>query len=173
MNKGFTLIELLIVSVIMVMLAGFLVSNFSRQRNELAAAATGMVSDIREAQGLAISGAGFGGLLRCGYGIAFLDEGSYVLYAGPDASVTDCVVDDHVFTLGEDDVIREIALSGGLELVGTGDIFFEPPLPYTYLDGARGGPDLSVSVKASGARCPSTACRTVNITGSGRIYTTQ
>lgn len=179
MNKGgFTLIEVLFVAIFTVLITGFVITNFSRSRNELNLMAADLVGDIRLAQSRAISGTIHDGFYRCGYGVAF-QENRYLLYAGPDVSSIDCDdIDVPLYNEGVDegDIVFEVPLILGLEILAPGgDVFFEPPLPTTYLNGeVRSGPGaepLEIRIRQGSASCtsPSPTCRVITIYASGQV----
>lgn len=161
---GFTLIEVLIVAFFTVILSGSLAVNFSRSRGDLTQITGGIVSDIRQAQLLAVSGAPLGDVYPCGYGVVF-EPGGYRIYAG----MGDCAADDRVFGDG-DETVSQVGLSARMSLTD-GDVYFVPPLPTTYLNGAPGASPLAVSLRIGNAECPSSSCRTVTVNSAGQITT--
>lgn len=171
--KGFTLIEVLVVASITVMIAGFLVSNFSRSRVDLNQMVITVTDAVREAQSQALAGTLLKGTYRCGYGIHF-EAAGYVIYAGPDSGQVDCTVQDRNYNGGADVVVRQALLANtALEIVmPVADIFFEPPNPTTYIGGSS-APNVSatVTIRRKGARCPSADCRSIYVSTSGRIQT--
>lgn len=164
--KGFTLIEVLVVASITVLITSMLIQNFSRSRVDLNQTTLTMVDAIRDAQSQALAGALYDGKYRCGYGIHF-DATGYTIYTSPDieSSVTACS-DPPV-------VVRQGFLSNNmLEIVATEDIFFEPPNPTTYIGGvSTPGKTTLINIQRKGATCPSSDCRTISVTTSGRIQT--
>ena len=170
-KRGFTIVEILIVTAIAGLMVSLVVTNFSRSRNDLSAAAPNVVGDIRRAQNLALAGSQHNGAYRCGYGVSFESDG-YVIFAGPAADGTCGAADDRVYGPG-DEVVERIAVRATLEFQTTGDIYFVPPLPFTYLNGDRQDdtPPLMISLVIKGATCPSNECRTITIDRAGRITT--
>ncbi len=173
--KGFTLVEILVTMAIIVMITGFLIANFSRARVDLGQTALEAIDAIRQAQSLAISGALFTAgatpYYPCGYGIHF-DQTSYLIYAGPNASTTDCTAQNRNYDSGIDAIVRSATLgSNVLEYIPPqGDIFFEPPNPTTYINNSSAtGGVATVRVHRIGAACPSADCRIITVTASGRI----
>jgi prepilin-type N-terminal cleavage/methylation domain-containing protein len=171
--KGFTLIELLVVSAITVLIAGFLIANFSRTRVDLNQT-TSLVQDaIRSAQSMALAGTLYGhpGTYRCGYGIHFLANG-YIVYAGPNASSVDCTTQSRTYSSDADDIVNQSLFSNAVLEIAPPlpDIFFEPPNPTTYINGSSAvGLSVDVNVRRQGASCPSVDCRTIHVTTSGQI----
>lgn len=169
--KGFTLIEILVVMSITVMITGFLVVNFSRLRVDLNQTASMVQDAIREAQSQALAGALLRGTYRCGYGIHF-DTAGYMIYAGPDSSTVDCATDDRTYNAGTDVSVRQALLpSNVLEIIlPAPDIFFEPPNPTTYINGVSApGTSATISIHRKGSACPSSDCRSIYVSTSGRI----
>lgn len=172
--KGFTLIEVLVVASITVVITGLLIQNFSRSRVDLNQTTLIIVDAIRDAQSQALAGALFTGKYRCGYGIHF-NASDYIIYAGPDvdAEGIDCSTQDPDYNVGIDSIVRQgIISNSSLELVATEDIFFEPPDPTTYIGGvSTPGRVTLINIRRKDASCPSSDCRTISVTTSGRIQT--
>lgn len=165
---GFTLVEVLFVAAFTILVTGFVVTNFSGTRNELGLVSTGIVSDVRHAQSRAVSGTLFEGVHRCGYGVVF-EPTRYMIYAAPDAGSTDCDLNDHVYDSLEDSIVLEVVLDAGLTITTVGDVYFEPPLPKTYLNGVRGAGSIDITVVQGNAACPSSACHVITIHESGQV----
>lgn len=169
--RGFTLLEVLVVTAITVMIAGFLVANFSRSRVQLNQVAVMVQDAVREAQAQALSGSLIRGTYRCGYGVHF-DATGYLLYAGPDSASVDCATQDRNYDAASDAIVRQALLpNNALEIVMPApDIFFEPPDPTTFVGGvSTPGQSASLVIRQKGAPCPSIDCRTIYVTTSGRI----
>lgn len=170
--KGFTLVEVLVVTAITVMLTGFLIQSFSRSRTDLNQVANQVTDAVREAQSSALSGALVRGTYRCGYGVHF-DAHGYTIFAGPDASQTgvDCAAGRVFGGAGTTVVSSAVLPNNVLEILQPApDIFFEPPDPTTYIAGVSApGTTAAISIRVAGAACPSTDCRTINVTTSGLI----
>lgn len=169
-RTGFTILEVIVVSAIAVTIMGFLVTNFSRSRNELAATAPSVISEIRRAQNLALSGGRFEGDYRCGFGIKF-ESDRYVVYAGPVADGTCASNDDRQFDFSGTMIEEMTVLDDALEFKTEGDIYFVPPLPYTYLNGQRAPdtPPLVITIGVAGKSCAPETCRSVRIDRAGQI----
>lgn len=169
--KGFTLIEVLVVMAITVMMAGLLVTHFSRSSVDLTQTRAQVQDAIREAQSLTLSGALYRGSYRCGYGVHF-ETNRYTIYAAPDAEDVDCSLEDRNYNAGDDDVVRVGIISNPAITIGAApDIFFEPPKPTVYFDDAT-SPNESVDIeitRGESAQCPSDDCRIINVTTSGVI----
>lgn len=166
MKKGFTLIEVLIVTAMTVLLTTALITNFSRTRTELPRLTAGLINDVRLAQNRAVSGALHGGAHRCGYGVHF-EQDHYVVFAGPEPDPSaGCAGDSRTFADGS--TVLTVALSPGLQFDTTGDVYFEPPLPTTYVDGVAGN-SLTLRLQEPRADCPSAGCRVIFINATGQI----
>lgn len=173
-QRGFTLVEVLVVASITVFITGILIANFSRSRVDLNQTVLTMTDAIREAQALTLAGAVVKGTTRCGFGIHFM-PGGYLIYAGPDAAVTDCAAQDRNYNAGTDDIIRQALLSSNvLEIAPPfSDIFFEPPDPTTYIGGSSSPTaEANIVVRRKGAQCAqkvSADCRTIHVSGTGIV----
>jgi len=167
---GFTLIEVLVVSAITALLAGLLVTNFSRTRSALPRFSAELVSATRQAQSLAISGVLHEDTHRCGYGVAFLSD-RYIIFAGPDAT-RGCGGDNFRYDVGEP-IVAKGPVPEGLVMTAPADAYFQPPLPTTYLNGAVGAGSLEITLRETRASCPSSGCRTIIIDESGHVQVSQ
>ena len=172
--KGFTLLEVLVVASITVIITGLFIQNFSRSRIDLNQTTLTIVDAIRDAQSQALAGALYAGKYRCGYGIHF-NASDYLIYAGPDVQAVgiDCSTQDSNYNASIDSVVRQGLLSNNvLEIVATEDIFFEPPDPTTFIGGvSTPGKTTLINIRRKSAACPSSDCRTISVTTSGRIQT--
>jgi hypothetical protein len=161
---------------ITIIITGLLVANFSRTRVDLNRATIAVTDGIREAQSLALTGAAIRGTSRCGYGIHFM-EGGFLVYAGPESATVDCTTQDRTYD-PTDEVVRSASLANAtLEIeLPADDIFFEPPDPTTYINGAYSPTAQTViHVRRRDAACAGTIstadCRAIVVTGTGRIQT--
>ena len=83
-SSGFSLTEMLIVMAIVAILSTLLLMNFrTTARNKTARnqVSSVVVSDLRRAQSMALSGAQKDGTIVCGYGLHYIDSQTYSLYA--------------------------------------------------------------------------------------------
>ena len=167
---GFTLIEILVVAGIAGFIATTVIINFSRTRLDLNETANILVSDMRNAQAQAASSVKYGGVLRCGYGIRYIDSVSYAVYAGPSTASTDCTAQNRNF--GAEDIVSSTKnfLDTRVEFKSSfNDIFFEPPDPKTYLNNnAALGLSQIITIGKINGSCPSN-CKTIIIYTSGKI----
>ena len=131
---GFSMIELLVViSVIGLIFALSLVSYRSGQKKYvLTQTVQQLISDIRKAQNMALSGYDISGQYN-GYGLYIKKgESSYIIYGNKN-------IDPNYQP--NDDIIETISLSNGVSVKSVSSasdklhIFFEPPQPITYLNG--------------------------------------
>ena len=184
MNRGFTLIEVLIVAAITGFITTFLLLNFSRTRINFVEETNVFKSKVRIAQTKAVSSTQFNGFIRCGYGVRYINSQSYAIYAGENASVSDCADrnKDYNPTGGDPNT------DGDIEMVNFADariefkmvfraIYFEPPDPKTFIidsggtvHNANDEPNygLNITVGKIGGVCPQD-CKTINVFTSGKI----
>ncbi len=165
-KKGFTLIEILVVIFIVGLLSAVVFSNFRQGEKEysLNANAQGLISELRKAQSMAMSGAGVSSGSYYGYGIHFSEDSanSYILFGDKD--------NDRRYD--SDELIKTITLSPLIrikELTASPlDVFFESPDPTTYFN-ANSSPGVSVDIvlEIEGA----SKTKSVHINTSGLIYT--
>lgn len=169
-TKGFTLIEILVVAAIAGFMATTIIINFSRARLDLAETAGILVSDIRNAQLQAASSVKYGGVLRCGYGIRYIDTVSYAVYVGPSTASTDCTVQNRNFGAEDTIISTKNFLDTRVEFKNSfNDIFFEPPDPKTYLNNnAALGLSQTITIGKINGACPSN-CKTITVYTSGKI----
>jgi prepilin-type N-terminal cleavage/methylation domain-containing protein len=171
--KGFTLVEVMVVTAITVILSGLLVANFSRTAVDLQSSAIGVQDALREAQSLALAGAYTGGSYRCGYGVHFESDG-YLIYAGAKADELPCSGEDRNYNLGGgpsgDVAVRTVALANPALVIDppSGDIFFEPPDPTTYVGGST-ATTATIRIHKRDAPCPGADCRVLTVSPAGRI----
>lgn len=168
-SKGFTIVEVIVVAAIIIVVTGFLITDFSRTKLDLNVAATASLDALREAQADAQAGRIFQGAYRCGYGIHF-EATSYIIYAGPNSSLVNCATDNRNYNAGTDLIVRQQLLQNlNLEYVPSVDVFFEPPNPTTYIGGSSAaGVSTTISLRIKGATCPSANCKTIYVETSGR-----
>lgn len=138
-QRGFTLIELLIAVVVVGLLTSLAVAGYRnfKESKTLTKATQELVSNLRKAQNMAISGAEFSGN-RCGFGIETdyaSRPNSYRFYADTKAN---CSTSNDIYD-GSDEEIEMIDLPTGVVIQSTSpssaDVFFKPPMPTTYING--------------------------------------
>lgn len=178
MNKGFTIIELLIVTAIIATFSVVLVLNFrSSPKNQVARSQTAavIVSDIRRIQSMASAGSRFQGNVVCGYGIHYVSNVSYVLYAGVlDGAATRCQDTNHNYQVGIDLIVEtKNLINSNMEIRSSfPDAIFEPPDPKTYINNSAllSGPPTNIIVQLKGqVDCSGTSCTWISIWPSGKI----
>ncbi len=184
-KNGFTLLEVAIVAGITGFITTFLLINFSRTRISPNEEANIFISKVRIAQTKAISSTRFNGSIRCGYGVRYIDNQSYAIYAGENASALDCSTLNKSYnpTGGPDN-------DADIEMVNFADtriefktafraIYFEPPDPKTFIIDSGGtvhnvgdepNYNLGITIGKIGGSCPQD-CKTINVSTSGKIET--
>lgn len=182
-QKGFTLLEVAIVAGITAFITTFMLINFSRSRINFAEKTNIFILKFRIAQTKAVASARFNTSIRCGYGVRYINNQSYAVYAGENASVFDCATQnkDYNPTGGPDN-------DSDIEIVSFTDtkvefktvfraIFFEPPDPRTFIIDSGGAVhnvnsepsySLGITVGKIGGTCPQD-CKTINVFTSGKI----
>lgn len=138
-GRGFTLIELMVVmSIILIMSALILASYRSGQsRYSLNLAAQQLVSDLRQAQNMAISGKNLAVTYK-GYGVYFQTGGSsYILFGDVNGNRTyetpssDILLETTPLPQG----IKIASIVQGSSSYSSAEVDFEPPAPKTYIKG--------------------------------------
>lgn len=145
-----------------------------------------IVSDIRRAQSLAISGAQARGQIVCGYGIHYLNNGlGYTIYAklpNPANKCTGNVTYNNTSSINNLDIETKTFANPSFTVdwspfnSGTGnndDVFFKPPDPTTFINNK----DLSqspndtviINIYLNGSGCPGTNCTSITVYKSGKI----
>lgn len=173
--RGFTFIELLVVVAIAGIMTTAIVTKFGRSSILLEQVVNRMVTEIRATQSRAASGFKFEGVHRCGFGFRKVTNQSYGVYAGPNASSTNCTAQNRNFD-GSDTVVTISNLTDPtFEIQGAvSDIFFEPPDPTTFINnvGTLSTPPSTITVGPTGQSCdglPVDKCRTICVYASGKI----
>lgn len=129
-NRGFTIFELLVVMAIIAIIALLMLARIraGQAPYEVAQAAQRFASDIRQAQGMAISGAetaGQGG----GYGVRG-DFGSYNLFLNNANNGDGCPI-------GSETTVKTIELASGVFVTPNDEVFFAPPDAKTCINGNK------------------------------------
>jgi len=169
-KQGFTLIELIIVTAIMAILASLVVASHrtGQKQYNLSQAGQKLVSNLREAQNMAMSGVDIG-IQYCGYGIQINRTArptSYYFYADKAAS---CQTSNNKYD-GSDEIIETVELPDQVRFQSTSpapiDIFFKPPEPTTYIN-QNAGADVSgtITLEVAGA----SLTKTITVTTAGLI----
>lgn len=181
MKKGFTLIEVLIVAAITGFVTTFLLLNFSRTRIDFNEISNEFISKVRIAQTKTVSSTRYNSSIRCGYGIKYINNRSYVVYVGENATIAPCSSRDKDYNPigGNPDTDAQIESITFPDLqtefkTSFRAIFFEPPDPKTYIVDSSGtvhgeaNYSLPITIGKIGGICPQD-CKTINISTSGRV----
>jgi type II secretory pathway pseudopilin PulG len=161
-----------VVAAIIGFLSTTLIINFSRTRIDIDQSANLVMSTIRQAQTKAVASATFNGYNPCGYGVHYVSPTQIAIYAGPNATTTDCSGINKNYQIVEDTIIQtqsftdsEIQFTGGFD-----DIFFQPPDPKTFLNdnASLNQAPIGIQVGPTGGACP-TNCKTIYVYPSGKI----
>lgn len=173
LNKGFTLIEVLVAVFIIGTLSAAMLFSFGKGQEGamLTRAAAALESDIRRAQILAVTSRDFEGSPPCGYGVHYLAQRTYSVYAGKLGGVASCQSSDHNYQAGTDSVFEESRIIENKVIFRDvfSDIFFEPPDPVVYINNNKG-----VGVSTAIELCLETDltdCRIIMVDTAGRIVT--
>lgn len=135
----------------------------------LTRAAAAFETDVRETQNLSIASFEFGGAAPCGYGLHYIDNRSFSIYAGQLGGAANCQASNHNFQTGTDLVYRDKKIIEQNIVFKNifSDIFFEPPDPATYINDSK-----ATGVSALIELCLEvdlTKCRNITIDTAGRI----
>jgi len=165
---GFTLIDILVAALIVVIMSGILLANFSKARINLSESSSILIGAIRKAETKSISSARYSDYHPCGYGIKYTDNKSIDIYvSGP---VSDTCVDDR-FNGSSIETIKLVDPRIEIRAIFN-DIFFQPPDPKVYLNGvADYQSSLRILLGKIGADCNDRTCQTICVYGTGRIET--
>lgn len=173
LNKGFTLIEILAVTFIIGFLSTAILFSFGRGQEGaiLTRAAAVFESDIRRAQILALTSQDLGSSPPCGYGLHWLTQRTYSIYAGQLGGAVNCQLSSHNYQAGIDSVFEESKLTETRVVFRTvfSDIFFEPPDPTVYINNNK-----STGVSTAVELCLESdlaKCRILTVDTAGRIVT--
>lgn len=176
-NRGFTIIELLVISAIIATFSVVLILNFRSSPTSKTArvqTASVVLSDIRRAQSLALSGSRYQGNLVCGYGFHYVNPTSYFIYvktvpvSGPCSSVA-----THNYQSGDPITENKILINTNMEFRSSfNDIFFEPPDPKTYINNksSLNIPPATLTIQLKNQNnCAQNTCTEINVFTSGQI----
>ena len=177
MSKGFTLVEVLVVTAIIATLSVALFFNFgttARNRTARIQVASVVVSDIRRAQSMALAGTRFNGNVFCGYGIHYVSNTSYLLYAGSNEGLPQCQSANHNYQAGIDSVVQtQKLINQNMEFRSSfSDIFFESPDPKTYINNSAllTDPQTTITIQLVGQQnCGGQSCTKIEVYTSGQI----
>ncbi len=169
-SAGFTLVEMLVAFFIVGVLSAVILLNYrtGQEQASLTRAAAVFETDIRRAQNFAVASIDFGGSVPCGYGVHFVDNRNYSIYAGR-ADAANCLASNHNFQSGTDSVYQDIKVVEQRIIFKNSfsDIFFEPPDPATYVNNSKSA-GVSTTVELC-LESDLTKCRNLIIDTAGRI----
>ena len=170
-ESGFTIFELLVVIFIIGLLSSGVLLSYRKSKRlyALNQSAHQLISDLRKAQNMALSGVDINETTQyCGYGIV-IDYGprptSYYLYADKN---NNCDTSNNKYT-PSDTLIKEIVLSNQTtldEVTPDLDIYFKSPDPTTYINqDASVGVSGTITLKVLGSE----TTKTITVTTAGLI----
>lgn len=182
MNKnGFTLVEIIIVAAITGIITTFLLLNFSRVKINFVEETNTFSSKLRIAQTKAISSSKFNNSIRCGYGVRYINNKSYAIYVGENATVASCSTQNRDYDPvgGDPDTDADVEIvnfaNSNLEFKTVfRAVYFEPPDPKTFIIDSEGAVhnepnySLDISVGKIGGTCPQD-CKIFTVSTSGKI----
>lgn len=170
-SEGFTLVELVVSIFIVGVLSAAILLNYRIGQSEafLIRAAAALETDIRRVQNLSVASSEFEGSIPCGYGLHYVDNRTYRLYAGRLNGAASCQLSDHNFQSGADPVYQDKKIIEQRVVFRNAfsDIFFEPPDPATYINNSR-----SIGLSTAIEFCLEenlASCRNLIIDTAGRI----
>jgi Tfp pilus assembly protein FimT len=112
-----------------VVLAGYWAG---QKRYDVSRSAQQLISSLRQAQNMALSGRTYDVAIPSGYGLYSLSSSQYCLFYNTDSS--------KVYQEGVSVKIETVALPADTTLApSNSSIFFTPPEPITYINGANSG----------------------------------
>lgn len=172
-ETGFTLIEMIVTTSISIIIASVLISSFAKFKVDLNQVSTQVGDAVHQAQSYALAGSvlstgAYTGSYTCGYGVHFTATTYTVFAAATPAPTTGCASVPTTYS-GSTTILSSTALPSTLSVSPVPpDIFFQPPIPKTYINGVNSG-TATINLITSGASCPSSNCRTVTVTSAGLI----
>jgi prepilin-type N-terminal cleavage/methylation domain-containing protein len=175
-EQGFTLLELLSVAAIITTLSVALVFNFRPNRNDITSrnqSTSSIESDIRRTQTMVLSGARYNNEITCGYGLHYIDQQTYIIYAKLPPGGACSALGGYNYQAGDVVVETRKILSSNLEMrLAFEDIFFAPPDPKTYVndsDDLSAAPS-SFTIQGKGqTNCVNPTCSYVKVYTSGKV----
>lgn len=170
-SSGFTLVELVVSIFIVGVLSVAILLNYRVGQSQafLTRASAAFETDIRRAQNLSVASSEFEDSIPCGYGLHYVDNRTYSLYAGRLGGAGNCQSSNHNFESGTDSVYQNMKVIEPRVVFKNSfsDIFFEPPDPTSYINNSR-----SVGASTAIEFCLEedlTNCRSLIVDTAGRI----
>ncbi len=156
-QKGFSIIELLVVIFIVALLSGLVLVGFfsGQKRYAVSRAAQLLAADLRRAQNFAITGKIQGATVPAGYGLYISSASQYKLFYNNN---TNKQYNASSITLETISLADAAITSAGIAK----SIYFTPPEPVTYINGAASGSQIFTITSNSYSK-------TVTVDASGRI----
>ena len=154
-QKGFTLIELLVSIFIIGLISGAVLTGYrtGQMRYNISRAAQQMAVDLHRVQNMALVGKTQGATVPAGYGFYTSSASQYILFYNTTS----------VKTYGSGSTVLETISLENASLSPTGrSVYFTPPEPLTYINGANSGSQNFV-LTSGGTN------KTVTVYASGRI----
>lgn len=158
---------------ILALLSGALVYNFrssGTSTNARVQTASVVMSDIRSAQSMAISGTQYQGSAVCGYGVRYFSPTQYQIFA--QLKVGTCPSARRTYLGGVDPIVatkKLINANMSFTMPPFYDIYFELPDPKTYVRGiglAAGPISTTINIVVTGTVSPATK---ITVSNSGKI----
>ena len=171
-SRGFSFIELLVVMGIIALLSSALVLSVRSSGNTSALNQAGSVvgSDIRRMQSMALAGSSFQGSAMCGFGVHYVDDSTYLLFARSAPVSGTCASDVRPKTYEPGDVVveqRRLSTTRIMVREAFPDVFYELPNPTTYLDGDASSNQVEIALVSRDD--PTGTAVTVTVFTSGKI----
>lgn len=170
-QKGFTLIELMVVVAIIGIVSVLVLANYRQDsaRQSLVQAEQKLISDLRRAQNMAMSGTDINNQY---YGVGIYidigaegDNGKYIIYGEKQQ-------DNRTYNSGSDTIIETINLPPKIiiQSVSSGNnklgVFYEPPDPRIYLDVLPVSGQATINLQAQNSGLP---VKTITVNDSGLV----
>lgn len=174
------MVELLVVIAIIATLSVAMILNFrvsAKNKTARTQTASIIISDIRRAQSMALSGSRYQNNIVCGYGVHYVDSVTYLIYAKALPSGGGCAsVPTRNYNSAGDFLIETRKIINPSMAIRSSfyDIFFEPPNPKTYINN---DPSLTsvfspatISIQLKGqSNCAQQSCTNISVYTSGEL----
>ncbi len=170
-DNGFTIIESIVTVAIIALIATISLANYGRLRTQLSLnrAVQETSLEIRRAQNLAVATVKQNGTIPCGYGIHYVNEKEYILFADKDsADEALCGNANRIFDAGEEVQLLTINQDNVKFSTSFTDVLFFPPNPLVFINGSF-NPSNQVTVSLCVADDCSSVFKAVKIWGTGLV----